>query len=173
MPLRVHVNPVPAPGGHRAPRQQLEPSDTPHHAVLQQDHPETDSLTVRGAWRAAHGQLGPWRTGPDGQAKGPSELNSTQALKPHFKPQVSLDIKNILQLSLGLTVGSIRSIINLSRELVQPRKMVILPHRMVLEISILVSDGRLDIRDVVPHTVGSQSPELTAGTSGQVTLMDP
>lgn len=86
---------------------------------------------------------------------------------------MSLDIKNILQLSLGLTVGSIRSIINLSRELVQPRKMVILPHRMVLEISILVSDGRLDIRDVVPHTVGSQSPELTAGTSGQVTLMDP
>lgn len=48
VPLRVDADPVTAPGGHRAPCQQLEPSDAPHHAVLQQNHPETDSLTARG-----------------------------------------------------------------------------------------------------------------------------
>lgn len=52
--LGVHADPFLAPGGDRAPRQQLEPAHPHHHAVLQQDNPETDSLR-KGRKEAAGG----------------------------------------------------------------------------------------------------------------------
>lgn len=63
VPLGVYADPVTAPGGHRAPCQQLEPSDAPHHAVLQQNHPETDSLTARGPGGWPTGSCGPGAQG--------------------------------------------------------------------------------------------------------------
>lgn len=63
VPLGVHADAVTAPRGHRAPCQQLEPSDAPHHTVLQQNHPETDSLTARGPGGQPAGSWGPGAQG--------------------------------------------------------------------------------------------------------------
>lgn len=93
MPLGVDADPVATPRGHRAPCQQLEPSDAPHHAVLQQNHPETDSLTARGPGRRPAGSWGPGaqgqmdrredRGGPGGRKKwGGRQAEPAASLEP-------------------------------------------------------------------------------------------